>query len=254
MLDVLWTPLIVFSLWAYIGLNVFRYKYFEYKSNVKSLILFVIFRIIVISALITYLFLSFNDYVFYCQMKLFWYFVSLIFILILEFIYSLFSESGDDFGDLLFAYIFATLIYSFVTALSLAVTLAVLDKLPVNKIEVDSNVTQYNIVQYKDTSIESEEQYFGIEGYRDDGDYYYSLYYVSNDDGNEIEHLEINEKDLDGKVVILEEGKTPYVEKHVMKYKNREELDQTEIHVDDDKHAKYKIYAPLSQFHGEFDK
>ena len=254
MFDILWTPLIVFSLWAYIDLNIFRYKYFEYKDEGKSLALYILFRVIVIAGLLTYLFLSFNTYVFYCQMKLFWYFVSIIFILLLEFIYSLCFIESAYFDDLVIAYIFVTLVYSFLTALSFAVTLTILDKYHMNKIEVDSNVTQYNIVQYKDTNKESEKQYFGIEGYRDDGDYYYSLYYVSNDDGNEIEHLEINEKDLDGKVVILEEGKTPYLEKHIMKYKNREDLDQTEIHVDDDKYAKYKIYAPLSQFHGEFDK
>ena len=90
MLDVLWTPLVVFSIWSYIGLNVFRYKHFDYNDEGKSLILFILFRVIVISVLITYLFLSFNDYVFYCQLKLYFYFVSIIGIIGVEMMYSYF--------------------------------------------------------------------------------------------------------------------------------------------------------------------
>ena len=92
MFDILWTPIIVFSLWTYIGLNVFRYRYFQYKRYDKSLILFVIFRVVVLAALITYLFLSFNDYVFYCQMKLYFYFVSIIGIIGVEMMYSYFLD------------------------------------------------------------------------------------------------------------------------------------------------------------------
>lgn len=36
MLDILWTPIIVFSLLAYVAFNIFRYKHFDYKDEGKN--------------------------------------------------------------------------------------------------------------------------------------------------------------------------------------------------------------------------
>jgi len=248
MLDVLWTPLIVFSLWSYIGLNIFRYKYFDYKEEGRNSILFIVLRVIVISTLILYLLLSFKSYVFYCQMKLFWYFVTLIGIVLSEFIYSLF---WDD--DLLDAYFFLGIIYIGVSAMSLIITLHVLNH-NVNREIVDTSTIRYEIITEDKNNVDSKENvedFYGILGYvDDDGKYYYSCYYLSKDE-EEMIHVTLNEKDLNGNIKVLKEGEKPYIEIITEKYTNKEELEKKVY--DNNDNAKYIISAPLSVFHGEFN-
>ena len=247
MLDVLWTPLIVFSLWIYIALNIFRYKFFEYKDEEKSCILFVIFRVIVLAIIITYLFSTFNEYVFYCQMKLFWYFFALIGITLCEFIYSL--SIGEDFYNFLLMFSSLIMAYIAIISISLIITLNILD-FYVNRQAIDSSVKKYEIIprnKENDKNLENENTFFGILGYEENGKYYYSYYYLSEDTKEMIRET-IDESDLDGNIKVLDEGEQPYIESIKEGYINREEIDK-KTH---DGEVKYKIYAPLSEFHGEY--
>ena len=247
MFDILWTPIIVFSLWAYIGLNVFRYKYFEYKRRDKSLILFILFRIIAISALITYLFLSFNDHVFYCQMKLFWYFISIIGIIGVEMMYSYFLD--EYFGEaipIIFSFVF---LYIGINAISWTVMFFALKD--INKQLLDTITVKYEILldDEKNTKYKNKtDQFFGIEGYRDDGEYYYSFYYLEKD--GKLSHESIDETSIKDNIYIIDEDKIPYIEVTLDKYvANKEKLEKTIK----EKNKSYKLYAPKSAFHGEFN-
>ena len=247
MFDILWTPIIVFSLWAYIGLNVFRYKYFEYKRKDKSLILFIIFRIIVISALITYLFLSFNDYVFYCQMKLFWYFISIIGIIGVEMMHSYFLD--EYFGEaipIIFSFVF---LYIGINAISWTVMFFALKD--INKQLLDTITVKYEILldDEKNTKYKNKtDQFFGIEGYRDDGEYYYSFYYLDKD--GKLSHESIDETSIKDNIYIIDEDKMPYIEVTLDQYvANKEKLEKTIK----EENKSYKLYAPKSAFHGEFN-
>ena len=247
MFDILWTPIIVFSLWAYIGLNVFRYKYFEYKRRDKSLILFLIFRIIVIAALITYLFLSFNDYVFYCQMKLYFYFISIIGIIGVEMMYSYFLD--EYFGEAIPIIISFVFVYIGINAISWTIMFFALRE--INKQLLDTITVKYEILldDEKNTKYKNKtDQFFGIEGYRDDGEYYYSFYCLEKD--GKLSHESIDETSIKDNIYIIDEDKMPYIEVTLDQYvANKEKLEKTIK----EENKSYKLYAPKSAFHGEFN-
>lgn len=246
MLDVLWTPLVVFSIWAYIGLNVFRYKHFDYNDEGKSLILFILFRIIVISVLIAYLFLSFNDYVFYCQLKLYFYFVSIIGILGVEMMYSYFLN--EYFNPEIQIIIISVSCYILLNLISFLITLSIVRNN--NNQYLDTITTKYEIITDDEKNIKYKnktDEIFGIEGYRKDGVYYYSFYYIEKD--GKLSHESFDEPTIKDNIYIIDEGKIPYIEITVEQYiANKEELEKTII----DGNKSYKLYAPKSVFHGEF--
>ena len=247
MLDVLWTPLVVFSIWAYIGLNVFRYKHFDYNDEGKSLILFILFRVIVISVLITYLFLSFNDYVFYCQLKLYFYFVSIIGIIGVEMMYSYFLN--EYFNPEIQIIIILVSCYILLNLISFFITWSIVRHNNNNQY-LDTITTKYEIItdDEKNTKYKNKtDEIFGIEGYRKDGVYYYSFYYIEKD--GKLSHESFDEPTIKDNIYIIDEGKIPYIEITVEQYiANKEELEKTII----DGNKSYKLYAPKSVFHGEF--
>lgn len=238
MLDILWTPIILFSLWAYIGFNIFRYNHFEYKNEGKNLILFILFRVIVIGALVAFLFLSFKGYVFYNQMKLFFYFILLFAIAFEEFMYSFFlydTEFFIIFGILLFGFVFLTI--------NCPIGFAVYH---MNREEVDPEVTKYDIVTSDDTKNDKDNKdIFGIEGYRKNEEFYYSFYYIEEDE--KIVHEDLKEQELKDNIYIID-GDNAYFEKKKKMYIDKEQINKVPY----DDGVVYGIYAPKSAFHGEF--
>ena len=248
MLDVLWTPLVIFAIWVYIGLNVFRYKFFKYKDEEKSLILFILFRVIVISIMVTYFFLTFREYVFYCQMKLFWYFVVFIGVAVLEIIYSYNLYDIEDF--ILFGIVAFGLLY-FVLNIILGCILSMEIYEDINKKYIESSTKKYDIIIEGNEKIKNEDFCYGIETYREDGVFYYAFYYLSEDEDEKIlEHEVVNQSELKGKVIILEEGENPYFEKITQKYTNKEEIEKKEYI----ESVSYRLYSSLSDFHGQISE
>lgn len=231
MLDFLWTPIIVFSLLAYVAFNIFRYKHFDYKDEGKNLFLFILIRVIVIGILVAFLCLSFNGYVFYNQMKLFFFFTTLTAITVEEFLFSFLD------GDLDYFFIFGIFIFGlFFIFINCPIGFTVYHS---SREEVDPIVTKYDIV----TSNDSNSNIFSIEGYRTEDEYHYSFYYMLKD--GQMVHEDIKEKELDG--VIINDDKAYFQKKEKM-FIDKEQINKVPYNVGVD----YSIYAPISAFHGEF--
>ena len=245
MLDVLWTPLVVFSLWSYIGLNIFRYKMFEYKDEGKKLSLFILFRFIVVFSLVVYMFLSFNDYVFYCQIKLFFFFVSIIGIVILEFIFSIDLVQKED-VSVFFTDFLIWILYILCNAVILFLVLCCVELF--NKKEVEPKITTYQVITTKQEEKNSNTM-FGIQGVASDSNFSYSFFYYVNE-GKNIEHKIIDESDLAENITILPEGESPYVEELIPQYVNVEEINKT-VKENKNGNITYRIFTPLSELHGD---
>ena len=115
-----------------------------------------------------------------------------------------------------------------------------------NREEVDSEVTKYDIVTSNDTKYDKDnKEIFGIEGYRKNEEFYYSFYYIEED--GKLVHEDLKEQELNGNVYIIN-GEDAYFEKKKKMYVDKEQINKVPYSEGID----YSIYAPKSAFHGEF--
>lgn len=239
----IWIIVTVISFLIYIGINLLRYKYREFKKEgLSSKIVFWILRIVIISALLAFMFFTFTEYIFFCKTKMFLFFSILFAIIVMEFALQMSLETHE--GDFTF---FGILIIVIVMVISFGIGEAF--KVFSGDIKyIDNKITTVKVITASDRysiSGKIHGAFFGINRQISDDEMKYSYYYIS-DDGKEAIYDEFKKSQLEGNINIIEEGKDAYIKITTKQYMNQEEKDQ-KIY---DGEVTYAIYAPISAFSG----
>lgn len=239
----IWIIVTVISFLIYIGINLLRYKYREFKKEgLSSKIVFWILRIVIIAVLLAFMFFTFTEYIFFCKSKMFFFFSILLAIIVMEFAFQFSLEDDDT------EYICAGMVIIFF-AIAISIMIGSVFNIFSGDIKyIDNKVATVKVITASDRysiSGKIHGAFFGINRHISDDEMKYSYYYIS-DDGKEAIYDEFKKSQLEGNINIIEEGKDAYIKITTKQYMNQEEKDQ-KIY---DGEVTYAIYAPISTFSG----